>query len=135
MDYTIFHAMILHFPIVLFWLGFIFDLLGLVFKFKVYPAGHWIIIGAALIAVPTALAGLEASQSFPGNPFIIIHRNWALATVTYGLMHGAFRFYALIKKKQVAPLIWTLLSIINVGLISMTAEYGGWVAFGKSLFK
>ena len=128
------HVVILHFPIVLFWTALVYDLLGAVWKINVYPAAHWIVIVAALSAIPTVMTGLEASESFVGDPNVILHRNWAIATLSFALIHGAVRLVLLIRKKTVSKYLLIFLSIVTVTLISITAEYGGRVAFHKTIF-
>ena len=129
-----FHPVILHFPIVLFWTGLVFDLLSWVWKKQTYPAGHWIIIAAALMSIPTVITGLMAADELPPSPDIIHHRNMALITASFGLLHAAFRLYILMKNKIFRGSLLVLLSLINVGLVSLTAEYGGIVAFKKGIF-
>lgn len=134
MDIGDWHVIILHFPIVLFWTAFVYDLLGWVMKFKVYPAGHWIVIIATLIAIPTVLTGIEYAEAHPPNPDITIHHNWALATLSYALLHASLRLYIIVAKKSFKSLLFVCLSFINVLLVSITAEYGGAAAFGKAIF-
>jgi uncharacterized membrane protein len=125
------HVVILHFPIVLFWTALVYDLLGAVWKKDVYPAGHWIVIAAALLTIPTVLTGLDRSEEYLTNPYIFIHRNFALATLVFGLFHGAFRYLLINRKKRANRVLLVVLSLINVTLVSITAEYGGKIAFGK----
>jgi uncharacterized membrane protein len=127
------HVVILHFPIVLFWTGLVFDLLGWIWKCQVYPTGHWIIIAAALLAIPTVLTGLEAADAFPGNPAVILHRNMALITLAVGFCHAVLRLYLVLKKKTFRSSLLVFFSLINVLLVSITAEFGGVIAFGKGI--
>ncbi|MBS0615983.1 MAG: hypothetical protein JSR58_05470 [Verrucomicrobia bacterium] len=129
-----FHPVVLHFPIVLFWTGLVFDLINWVWKKQTYPAGHWIIIAAALMSIPTALTGLLAMDEVPLNADVIHHRNMALITVSFGLLHAAFRFYILLKHKIFKSILLVVLSVVNVALVSITAELGGIVAFHKGIF-
>lgn len=126
------HVVLLHFPIVLFWTALVYDLLGAVWGIHVYPAGHWIVIVAAILAIPTVITGLALSDAFITNPYVETHEDWAIATLIYSLLHGAFRFFSL--KKHFNKYLFITLSLINVILISVTAEYGGLVAFGHGLF-
>lgn len=119
------HPLLVHFPIVLFWTGLVFDLIGWAWKKQTYPAGHWIIIAAALMSIPTALTGLLASMQYAPSIEIDHHRNMAIATVSFGLLHAAFRFYILRKNKIFNGGLLVLLSLINVALVSTTAAYGG----------
>ncbi len=128
MDPGQWHVVILHFPIVLFWTAFVYDLLGAVWKVHVYPAGHWIVIVAALLTIPTVLTGLDRAEDIV-NPHVMIHRNFALATMVFALLHAAFRYLLVTRKKKVSRLLLTFLSLINVILVSVTAHFGGLVAF------
>ena len=131
MDIGQFHVVLLHFPIVLFWTALVYDLLGAVWKIHVYPAAHWIVIVAAVIAIPTVITGLELSEHHMGNPYVLIHRNWALATLSFGVLHAAFRLILIVRKKKVSKYLLIFLSLVTVTLISITADYGGKVAFGQ----
>jgi uncharacterized membrane protein len=123
------HVVILHFPIVLFWTALIYDLLGALWKVHVYPAGHWIVIIAALITIPTVITGLERSELYQTIPHVMTHRNFALATLVFALFHGAFRLLLVTRKKKAKPYLMVFLSLVNVILVSITAYYGGLVAF------
>jgi uncharacterized membrane protein len=125
------HVIFLHFPIVLFWTALVYDLLGAVRKVQVYPAGHWIVIIAALLTIPTVIAGLDRAEDFVEDPNILLHRNFALATLVFALFHGFFRFLLVTRKKKASKALLVFLSLINVILISITAHYGGEVAFGN----
>lgn len=126
------HVVLLHFPIVLFWTALVYDLLGAARKIHVYPAGHWIVIIAALLTIPTVLAGLDRAEDFVEDPNILMHRNFALATLVFALFHGAFRFLLVTRKKKASKALLVVLSLVNVALVSITAHYGGEVAFGSN---
>lgn len=124
------HVIFLHFPIVLFWVALVYDTLGAFFKVKTYPAAHWFVIIAALTAVPTVITGLIAFNSFTHNPFVYIHRNWALTTFTFAFFYTLYRFYLLLKHNPGPKYLLVFLSAVTVALISITAYFGGKVAFG-----
>lgn len=128
------HPLFVHFPIALFALGFVLDLLYWMFKLSVYPIGHWVIIGAALLAIPTLLTGLEAKESHLDSPYLSIHETLAIITLSYGLLHAFIRAYALTTKRVLNPLLFVILSFLNIALISFTAEYGGAITRGQPLF-
>ena len=133
-DFGQWHVVILHFPIVLFWTALVYDLLGAVWKINVYPAAHWIVIVAAFCAIPTVMTGLEVADSFVGDSNVLIHRNWAIATLTFAILHTLVRLFLVIRKKTVSKYLLIFLSIVTVILISITAEYGGRVAFHQTIF-
>jgi uncharacterized membrane protein len=125
-----YHVVFLHFPIVLFWVAFIYDVLGAFFKVNSYPAAHWFILVAAAAAVPTVITGLIVLQTKLDNPFVYLHRNWALTTFVFAFFYALYRLYLLSKKRVGPKYILVLLSAITVALISITADFGGKVAFG-----
>ena len=129
-----FHPMLLHFPIVLLITALVFDCLFLIGKFKDASVAHWIVIAAAALAIPTVITGLYAAeQGHLGHPNVLLHRNWALVTLAYSLGHAIFRTYLLKTKKLIPSYIFVIISLINVGLVSITAEYGGSVTRGKGI--
>ena len=131
------HPVLLHFPIVLFFLVFVFDCLFLIGKIKepYYNVSHWIVIAGAFFAILTVATGLYAAKmGHPGNSYVLLHRNWALTTLAYSIGHAVFRGYVIKSKKTFSAWVFVLISLINVSLISITAEYGGLVTRGKSLW-
>lgn len=132
MTFGDFHVILLHFPIVWITTAFICDL---IFLFKRNPvlskAADWLIIASALMAIPTVLTGLFlAGWEVQGE--LLHHRNWALATLAFTILHAIFRWYALSKDK--ANPNYIILSAVNLALIDITADFGGLVAFGKGVF-
>lgn len=128
MAFIDFHPVILHFPIVLLWTALIFDLL------KAYPAGHWLVISAALLAIPTVITGELAADHRPPCSFVEIHEALGITTLSFSLCHAAFRYFVLLKKKKIPHFIFVGLCLVNVILVTVTAEFGGAVAFGKGIF-
>jgi len=131
------HPVLLHFPIVLFFLVFAFDCLFFIGKIKesYYSISHWIVIVAAAFSILTVITGLYAAKlGHPGNSYVLLHRNWALSTLTFSIGHAFFRGYVIKSKKIFSSWIFLLISLINVSLISITAEYGGLVTRGKGLW-
>jgi uncharacterized membrane protein len=128
------HPLLLHFPIVLFFIAFVFDFLFLIKAIKepFNLATHWIIIIAAILAIPTVLTGLYAVKlGHADNPYVLIHKNWALSTLIYSVGHAFFRSYVLRRRKIFSAYIFVLISLVNLSLVSITAEYGGMVTRGK----
>ncbi len=131
------HPVLLHFPIVLFFMVFAFDCLFLIGKIKepYHSVSHWTVIVAAAFAILTVITGLYAAKlGHPGNAYVILHRNWALGTLAYSIGHAVFRGYVIKSKKVFSAWVFVLISLINVSLIGVTAEYGGLVTRGKSLW-
>lgn len=129
MNIGVFHPVLLHFPIVLLFTALAFDIL------KKSTTAHWIVIVAAAIAIPTVITGLEASETYhPGLAFIEIHERWALITLSYTILHALFRAYILLKKRVFSLYLFIALSLVNVALVSVTAEYGGMVTRGVGIW-
>lgn len=130
------HPLILHFPIVLFFVAFVFDFLFLAGRAKAFHViAHWIVIFAALLAIPTEITGLYAVDlGHADNPIVPLHRNWALITLAFSICHAFFRIYVIKTKKTYSGFIFVLISLINIGLIIITAEYGGAITRGKSIW-
>jgi uncharacterized membrane protein len=130
-----FHVVILHFPIVLVTLLFVFDVLYSFGKVKTpYIVGHWLTIFAAILIIPTVWTGFVAADVIGDElPQVIIHRNFALATMIYTFFYGVYRAYRLYSEIELPSLHYIGLSLINVVLIAITADLGGIVAFGKGI--
>lgn len=80
--------------------------------------------------MPTVITGLILAGWSIDNAELLAHRNWALATLIYTGLHAIFRGFSLVKEKS-SP-FYILLSLINLILIGITADFGGLVAFGFS---
>jgi len=132
-----FHPFLVHFPIALFFTVFVFDLIALGGRGRaVYPAAHWMAIAAAALAIPTVVTGLYAMDlGHADHPDVLIHRNWALLTLSYSLGHAVFRAYCIRANRAIPIYIFVLVSLVNVALISITAEYGSVVTREKGLWK
>ncbi|MBX9744727.1 MAG: multicopper oxidase domain-containing protein [Chlamydiales bacterium] len=129
-----FHPVLLHFPIVLLFTALVFDFLFLIGKVKDPSIAHWFVIVAAALAIPTVITGLYAAeQEHAGHSNILLHRNWALVTLAYSLGHAIFRTYLIKSKKLIPAYILVVISLINVGLVGITAEYGGTITRGKGI--
>lgn len=129
------HLIFLHFPIALFYTGLLFDLLGGIFKMEVYPAGHWIVILAVVMTIPTVITGLDLTDEFSRNRYFESHRNWGLMTLGFGLIQGAFRVYVLKAKKAIRNWVFIILSFVSCFLVTITSDWGGLIVFGKGFLK
>lgn len=130
-----FHPILVHFPIVLFTLGLVCDLLNGIGKKQALPVAHWMIISGAILLIPTLFTGWEASQEFPpSNPYIPTHMVLGFITGTVGMMHGLFRFALIHKHLKLPPLAFISCSLLTLGLIAATANFGGLIVYGISPF-
>lgn len=129
------HPFLIHFPIALFFVALIFDILYAFRKSDtLHSTGNWIVIIAALLTIPTVITGLYAADlGHEDNPFLLVHRNWGLATLFYSILHALLRIYGM-RKKMLPAYIFIITSLVNVSLVSITAEYGGTITRGKGLW-
>ena len=117
------HPFILHFPIVLFFFAFVFDLIGL-FSNRPRTISHWTIIIAALFTIPTVITGLSAETTHADSPYVHLHKNLALFTLAYSLLHASWRALVLYSQKTYPRYIFLIFSLINFILICATCDYG-----------
>lgn len=129
------HAAIIHFPISLVIIAFVFDLLYFfIGKEYIHNMASWFIIAAAVVMVPTVITGLSAQDFYPlWDPDVERHQDAALVTFGYTVIHALFRGYALYRERMYPVYVYILLSLINVGLINITAELGGIVVRGQGI--
>jgi uncharacterized membrane protein len=128
------HTALLHFPIVLFWTALIYDLLGWIWKVRAYPAGHWIVVIATALVVPTVITGLMHSQDHQQTATLLAHRNWGLVTLTFSIPHAFFRLMLILKKMPIKGSLLVIFSVVNVAMVSLTADYGEKYTFGQGIF-
>lgn len=130
-----FHPILVHFPIVLFSLGMLCDLLNGIGKKGALPVAHWMIIGGALMSIPTVITGLYAAEAFnPAPPALEKHHLFALVTTAVGGANALFRIFAMRKNWEIVPLVYVSFSLVTLLLVAATANYGGLVTHGTSLF-
>ena len=131
----LFHPILVHFPIALFTVALLCDLLNGIGKSAALPVAHWMIIGGALMCLPTIATGWEAAAAYPPeHPFLHQHRFFALTTSAVGLTYALFRFLVLRKGWQFHPILYVTCSVVLLSLVALTADYGGLVAHGVSPF-
>lgn len=129
------HPIFVHFPIVLFTLGLLCDLLNGIGKKAALPVAHGMIIAAAIATIPTFITGWKAEEVLPPtNPYIEQHHMMAFITTAVGMVHALFRFLAIQNRWELPALIYVTCSVVTVLLIGITANYGSLVAWGTSVF-
>ncbi len=129
------HPVIIHFPIALIFLALVFDILYWLKRLQIFQSiAGWMIIAVAVLLIPTALTGFLAEDFYPeGDPDVFRHQNMAIATAIFTICYAIFRGYVLFNQKIISVYVYLLLGIINIGLISTTAEFGGIVVRGKGI--
>src|SRR6266513_3791364 len=123
------HPMLVHFPIGLFFLSFLFDLASLVFPSQMYlvrDAFYAMLLGiiAALIAaVPGFVDYTDIRSDHPGKRTATAHLTLNLIVVgLYGINLGVRSSTLDEFKTPVAPLV---LSLVGIALLSVSAYLGG----------
>jgi uncharacterized membrane protein len=130
-----FHPAIIHFPIALIFTALAFDIVYWFTKREIFQSiAGWLIMIVALILIPTALTGFLAKDFYPpDDPDVLRHQNMAIITAIYTIAYAIFRGYALFNNKVFSLYLYLILSLINVGLVNTTAEFGGIVVRGKGI--
>ncbi len=144
------HPMFVHFPVALFTLYCILEILrfkkltGQVYWF--YLKATFVIIGFA-VSLPTIITGIMAKEVYPGSsPYkvILVHETFAITTtVVFGII--AF-FYVVGWMRRNGKNIWPsvvvwekritegglgiFLALIGLALVGTTAALGGLLAYG-----
>src|ERR1700722_10305810 len=94
-----FHPILVHFPIVLFTLTLICDLLYGIGKTRSFMVANWMLLGGIIMCIPTLATGWEASESFPpDNPIVPKHMILAFTTSSFALIYGIFRLVSILKQ-------------------------------------
>lgn len=130
-----FHPILVHFPIVLFTLTLVADILGHYKLPNAFLLGSWLLWAGTVIAIPVLITGWEASESIPeDNLYLYPHMYRAFGLASYALIYSIFRWVIIWKKLDFAAFIYIFLSLILLFLTSITAEYGGIISHGVSPF-
>lgn len=129
------HPIIVHFPIILFTLGLLCDLLNGIGKKAALPVAHGMILAAAIACIPAFFTGWKAEEVLsPENAYIEQHHMLAFITTAVGMTHAFFRFLSIQKKWELPALIYVSCSVLTVLLIGITANYGSLAGWGTSIF-
>lgn len=130
-----FHPAIIHFPIALAFIILISDILYWFTTRELFQTmASWLLIIFAVILIPTAITGLLAKEAYPpDDPDVFRHQTMAIITVIYTIAYALFRGNALFHQRFHSAYLYILLSLINVGLVYPTAEFGGIVVRGKGI--
>ena len=131
-----YHPLLVHFPIALFILYFIFETSGIVLN-KEYLLKSAVIILAIGVAgaLEAVLTGNQAAQLLDArglltpeiNQVIDEHEDWATITLWFYSAVLALRVFLTLNKKFVGNLryIFVVLSLVGVFFIYQTGEHGG----------
>ncbi|NOX65286.1 MAG: hypothetical protein GXO85_05675 [Chlorobi bacterium] len=131
-----YHPLLVHFPIVLFVLYFVFESSGIIFdkEYLLKSAVIILVLGVAG-ALEAVLTGNQAAQLLDAqglltqdiNKIIEAHEDWATITLWYYVIVLALRVFLTVNKKFVGKLryIFVVLSLVGIFFIYKTGEYGG----------
>jgi uncharacterized membrane protein len=129
------HPMLVHFPIAFFTLGLFCDLLNGYGQKEALRVAHWMIIGGAILAIPTLITGWEAAEAFPPDqPNVSQHRLFAFITSAVGALYALFRWMVMRRHWDIIPLVYVSGSVGMLVLVAMTADYGGLITHNFSIF-
>lgn len=131
-----FHPLLVHFPIVLFALTLVFDIINYLGRPKAFKVACWMLWSGTLIAIPTLITGWIQSYSFPPHdPIIHQHMILAFCLFAYSLLHSCFRIAVIFKQWTFPPFLFLILSFFNVVLTSATSDRGGLLSHGTTPFQ
>jgi uncharacterized membrane protein len=128
---THFHPMLVHFPIALITVGFLFDVLSLVFKKEpcLSKTGFWLQLLGMVGAVFAFGTGYFLTSPMEGDAGIMREKHELFATMALIaiILTTLFRIVAIYLDKKTSGVRYTLLGLyfISTILISITGYLGG----------
>ena len=115
------HSILVHFPIVLFSLTLMLDILAAMGLISFKP-GAWTLALGLLFLIPALITGWEASHAFPKeDPAVQSHMLRAFFLTPYAMLYTIMRFFG----KPAPALIYVVLSLVLVGLTWWTSDFSG----------
>jgi uncharacterized membrane protein len=130
-DLNHFHPMIVHFPIALIVVGFLFELLYLLFKKELCltKAGFYLMVLGTLGAISAFLTGELFTTELTGNAGQVqeTHELFAIITMITMCIATLIRIYLFANKKETTILKWIVFSLYTVGamMVGITGFFGG----------
>lgn len=133
-----FHLLFLHFPIALIVMTAVAELLWIWFKNPLFThAARFMILAAAIFALPTALLGLALGYSshFEGEQLDLYawHRNFGLMTAGLAILTAILRERCVAEKTSSATGYYLSLFVLFI-FVSLTGAFGGDLAFGLDVW-
>ena len=135
-DTTHIHPMIVHFPIALLIVGFLFDLIGVFVKKDFFSkAGFYLLILGTLGVIAAYfsgdLAGDGISEVGALKQALETHESAALLSLWIMVIASVVRIGFVAFKKHTAIFKWVALSLFFIGVLSIarTGYYGGELVF------
>jgi len=130
-----FHPMLVHFPIVLILVGFLFEIASILYKKEIYLttiAFYFVILGL-LSAITALLSGALFTSEMSGAAGSVkeTHELFAWITLTSLIVLSGFRIFLKLKNKEKSNLKWVAFVIYGLAAISVsiTGFYGGTLVY------
>jgi|GEM_PF-4951413 len=125
------HPIMVHFPIVLFSLTLMLDMLQTMGFVDSPKPATWLLTLGVLFLIPTLISGWEASYAFPKeDPMVREHLIRALFLTPYALLYAIMRLFG----REAPSIVYIGLSVVLVGLTYWTSNYGGILTHGETPF-
>ncbi len=129
------HPIILHFPIALILMTAVAELMGLMSRSPIYrQAARFMIIFAAITAIPTALFGIafgyQMTYKYPQTLFFWWHRFSGLTTAVWAIVTVVLEELSVRNKIKKRYYIWSL--VLLVIFVTVTGYLGGEMTFYSS---
>jgi uncharacterized membrane protein len=131
------HLQLVHFPIALAILAVVADLLWLAarrgrFAAAFKASGTFLIVAAAILAIPTVIAGDSLMEDFyKGNVSGVVqwHANLGIITMCVFILAAGLRLVFVNRLTRWWPWVHGLLIVCAAGLVVVTAHLGGMLAW------
>ena len=129
------HPMVVHFPVALIVVGFLFELFDLFYKKEnsFSKTGLYLMVLGTLGAVAAYLTGEFFTSDLTGSAGEVeeIHEFFALITMITMIIATLFRVYLIMKKKEKTNLKWVFFSLYALGalMVGITGFFGGSLVF------
>ncbi|HUT55266.1 MAG TPA: DUF2231 domain-containing protein [bacterium] len=135
-----FHVMIVHFPIALIMAAGLAEILGLIFKKEFYfAAARFIVVIAALSAIPTVLLGAAAEHGsdFTGPYADIVETHEGLGITTMVITIIAAALSELWRRREDARLkiLYRVALFAAMAAVTVTGHFGGELVHGIGYWK
>ena len=134
-DFGHLHPALIHYPIAFIFIVLAFDIAYWFTKKQIFQSiATYILAVIAIIIIPVALTGFMAKSFYiPEDPDVLRHQYMAITTVIYTIGYAIFRVSTTFYHKFLPFYLCLILTIINIALISVTAEFGSIVIRGKGI--
>jgi uncharacterized membrane protein len=131
------HLQILHFPIALAMMAVAADLLWLITRRGLFKgSGTFLIVAAAIMSIPTVIAGDNLMDSFFGENVPKVgqwHATLGIVTMSVLILAAAIRLIFINRQTKWWPWVHGVLIVSAAGLAGLTAHLGG-VLVWRDLF-